>query len=84
VYYAPGHTKIIKPIIITDGFDPNDKRKLDGLVAGGDSVDMRSGFVGEFQTPNPETIYNISNSGTIRIIMIEKDGQIITKRVITD
>jgi hypothetical protein len=60
VYYNPnGNNEIMKPIIITDGFDPGDKRKIDGLVVGNSDYKMVAGFNGALQYPKPETIYNM-------------------------
>jgi len=59
IYYNPsGNNKIMKPIIITDGFDPNNARKLDGLV-NGQPYQTPSGFTSELHPPNPETLYNM-------------------------
>lgn len=62
-YHDPDDRRIRKPIIITDGFDPFDSRKLDGLdvpgYVGSHPFDMVGGFQGALIPYKPETIYNM-------------------------
>jgi hypothetical protein len=54
IYFADGNTEITKPFIIVDGFDPGDKRKIDGDEAINEDDEHLYGMM-DYKDENNET-----------------------------
>lgn len=68
VYFASGNTEITKPFIIVDGFDPGDKRKIDGDEAI-DSDDEHLYSMMFYNKDNDNLIWDLNTEGYDVIIL---------------
>jgi len=62
VYFANGNTQITKPIIILDGFDPGDKRKIDGDEAIDDGDEHLYGMM-FYNQNNDNLVWDLNSEG---------------------